>query len=93
MANVEKISVALTPELAAILREAVDQHEYASVSEVVREALRDWQRRRGERQQAISELGQLWDSGLDSGLPSEGAEAFARIRRSLNARIAGHGPE
>lgn len=93
MANVEKISVALTPELAAMMRDAVDRGEYASASEVMREALRDWKRRRNEREQAITELGRLWDHGADSGNPSDGSEAFARIRRSLNARISAQQPE
>jgi antitoxin ParD1/3/4 len=42
MANVEKLSVAVTPEMAAMLREVVGSGEYASSSEVMREALREW---------------------------------------------------
>jgi antitoxin ParD1/3/4 len=41
MPNVEKMSIALTPELAAAVRAAVASGEYVSSSEVVREALRD----------------------------------------------------
>jgi antitoxin ParD1/3/4 len=89
MAKVEKISVALTPELAARMREAVARGEYASASEVMREALRDWTRRRAEREQAIAALGRLWDEGLESGPSGDGPAAFARIRRSLDAGIAG----
>jgi antitoxin ParD1/3/4 len=46
MANVEKLSVALTPDMAAELRAAVAAGDYGSVSEVVRDALRDWRLRR-----------------------------------------------
>lgn len=88
MANVEKISVALTPELAALTREAVERGEYASASEVIREALREWKLRRTERDRALAELGRLWDEGLESGPGTEGAEAFSRIRRNLNLRVA-----
>ncbi len=42
MGRVEKISVALTPELAATVRDAVASGDYASTSEIVREALRGW---------------------------------------------------
>ena len=42
MPNVEKISIALPPEMVAVLRQAVETGEYASSSEVVRDALRDW---------------------------------------------------
>ncbi len=47
MANVEKISVALTPEMAATMRRLVASGEYASASEVMREAPRNWQSRSG----------------------------------------------
>jgi antitoxin ParD1/3/4 len=40
--NVEKLSIALTPEMAAAVRQAVASGEYASASEVIREALRLW---------------------------------------------------
>jgi putative addiction module CopG family antidote len=57
MANVEKVSVALTAEMAAMMRQAVESGEYASASEVVREALRDWKFRRAQRDQIIAERG------------------------------------
>lgn len=67
MANVEKVSIALTTEMAAAVRAAVSSGEYASSSEVIREALRDWKLKRSLRQQRIEELGPLWDEGLASG--------------------------
>lgn len=88
MANVEKVSVALTPEMAATMRQVVESGEYASASEVMREALRDWKLRRIQRQQAVKELGRLWDEGIASGPPADGEAAFARIKRSLDAKLA-----
>ncbi len=67
MANVEKVSVALTPEMLAVVREAVESGEYASSSEVMREALRDWKRRRALERIEIEELRRLWQEGLESG--------------------------
>ena len=46
MSTIEKISIALPPEMVADLRAAVDTGDYASASEVVREALRDWKLKR-----------------------------------------------
>ena len=46
MPNVEKMSVALTAQQVAALRAAVDAGEYATASEAVREAVRDWQAKR-----------------------------------------------
>jgi antitoxin ParD1/3/4 len=45
----------------------VDTGEYASNSEVVREALRQWKARRALQSDAMSELKRLWQEGLDSG--------------------------
>ena len=67
MANVEKVSVALTPEMLATVREVVESGEYASSSEVVREALREWKMRRVLQQKELEEVRHLWQEGLDSG--------------------------
>ncbi|BBK42699.1 CopG family transcriptional regulator [Allostella vacuolata] len=88
MANVEKVSVALTPEMATMVREVVQTGEYVSASEVMREALREWKLRRAQRAKAIEELGRLWDAGINSGPTIDGEEAFAQIRESLEAKIA-----
>lgn len=67
MPQVEKVSIALTPEMAAMVRQAVESGEYASNSEIVREALRDWRLKRTLQQQDIEELRRLWHEGLQSG--------------------------
>ena len=87
MANVEKVSVALTPEMAATLRQVVEAGEYASASEVMREALRDWKLRRLQRVQAMEALGRQWDAGIASGTATEGSQAFARMRERLEAKL------
>ena len=67
MANVEKVSIALTVDMAAVVREAVASGEYASSSEVVRDALRDWKLKRSLRRTEIEHLRGLWEEGLASG--------------------------
>jgi len=67
MAHVEKLSIALTPEMAETVRQCVESGEYASSSEVIREALRDWKLKRSLQQNEIEELRSLWQVGLDSG--------------------------
>jgi antitoxin ParD1/3/4 len=86
MANVEKISVALTPEMAATMREVVNSGEYASASEVMREALRDWKHRRKQRDEAIVELRRLVQEGIDSGPSVEGDAFFARLKKDIATR-------
>lgn len=67
MPGVEKISIALTPDLAAAVQEAVESGGYASTSEVIREALRDWREKRRFHEEQINEMRKLWDEGIQSG--------------------------
>jgi antitoxin ParD1/3/4 len=67
MPGTEKMSITLTPELAALVNEAVATGEYASTSEVIREALRDWRMKQMVRQQQVQEIRRLWDEGIQSG--------------------------
>lgn len=61
------MSVALTAEMAELVDEAVASGDYASGSEVIREALREWKLRRILKFQDRDELLRLWDQGLASG--------------------------
>ncbi|MEQ1888588.1 MAG: type II toxin-antitoxin system ParD family antitoxin [Alphaproteobacteria bacterium] len=67
MSTVEKISIALTQDMALLVRQAVESGEYATNSEVIRDALRDWKVKRAQREQLIAELRGLWDDGVKSG--------------------------
>jgi antitoxin ParD1/3/4 len=67
MATIERISIALTQDMAALVRAAVESGEYASNSEVIRDALRDWKLKRALQQQQIDELRRLWEEGVASG--------------------------
>jgi len=87
MANIEKVSVALTGEQVSTLRAAVESGEYATTSEIVREALRDWQMKRELRQEDIKRLRQLWDEGVASG--SAGELDLTELRRDARARLEG----
>ncbi|HLF21235.1 MAG TPA: type II toxin-antitoxin system ParD family antitoxin [Aestuariivirga sp.] len=67
MANIEKVSVALTAEQVAAMKAAVDSGEYATTSEIVREALRGWQERRMLRSEELARLRRLIQEGESSG--------------------------
>jgi len=67
MPTVEKFSIALTPEMAKEVKGVVHSGEYASNSEVIREALRDWHRKRVLQGQEIEEVRALWREGIESG--------------------------
>jgi antitoxin ParD1/3/4 len=69
MSEVRKVSIALTEEQIEALKAVVESGEYATTSEVVREAIRDWQFKRELRQKEIEWLRQLWAEGKASGPP------------------------
>jgi antitoxin ParD1/3/4 len=85
--TIEKISIALPPEMVAQVREAVDGGEYASSSEVVRDALRDWSYKRQLQQHDLSRLKAAWDEAMldqSPGLPAD--EVFARLKQRIADR-------
>ena len=89
MANVEKLSVALTPDVVAEVRAAVEHGDYGSVSEVVRDALRDWRMRRRIETLATEDLRQLIREGIDSGPSLDADEVFGRLRARLGRQTKG----
>ena len=85
MTTVEKMTIALTREMAGFVRSAVETGEYASTSEVIRDAVREWKERRDLLGYTVEELRSLVQEGLESG-PSELAsmdEVKAEARRRL----------
>ena len=78
--------MALTPDMVAIVRQAVESGDYASASEVIRDALRDWKLKRAVDQELTSELRRLWQEGIASG-PAEPLD-MAAIKREARARLA-----
>lgn len=86
MSKVEKHSVALTPELGHAVRDAVATGDYASTSEVIRDALREWTARRELRAAKLADLRAAVQAGIDSGVAREREpmeEFLARNRRRL----------
>jgi antitoxin ParD1/3/4 len=64
MPTVEKLSIALPSEMAALVRRAVDAGEYSSQSEVIRDALRDWTHKRNLREQGLFNLRKAWQEAV-----------------------------
>jgi antitoxin ParD1/3/4 len=85
MPTIEKLSIALPAEMAALVRRAVDAGEYSSNSEVVRDALRDWTHKRNLREQSLSNLRDLWREAVAD--DSEGLDpdpVFDRLERKYD---------
>lgn len=88
MGAVQKISIALTEELARDVEAAVASGDYSTTSEVIRDALRAWKRERTDREAAVRRLKELWDEGMASGEPVEGGFDADDIIRRGRARLA-----
>ncbi len=84
MVTVERMTITVPSETAEILRQAVTAGEYASTSEVVCEALREWMRRRDAEQRNLEALRVAIKAGLDSGPGLPADQAFVE----LHARYA-----
>lgn len=56
MAKIERVTITMPTEMASAVRDAVEQGGYASTSEVVREALRDWSAKRTAQQRELAAL-------------------------------------
>jgi antitoxin ParD1/3/4 len=83
--KVEKMSIALTPEMAGAVRAAVESGDYASTSEVIREALRLWKSHQAARAREVEALRRAWQEGIESGpaTPLDFAEMKAKARAGL----------
>jgi antitoxin ParD1/3/4 len=64
MANVEKLSVSLSKDLAEMVRGAVGENGYTSSSEIIREALRDWRVKQAVQAADITRLQKAWKQGM-----------------------------
>jgi len=86
MPAVERMTITMPAELAETLRQTVAGGEYASTSEVVREALREWTRRRDAERQDLEALRAAIKAGLDSGPALPADQVFAELRARYAAK-------
>jgi antitoxin ParD1/3/4 len=89
MAEIERLSIALPTPMADAVRRAVDAGEYASASEVIRDALRLWESRRDLRERDLEIARQRWDEGKASG--RSGPLDIRRMIAEERAKLKGGG--
>lgn len=86
MSTIERMTITVPSEMAAILRQSVDGGEYASASEVVREALREWMRRRDTDRRDLDTLREAIRMGDESGSSIPAETVFAELRDVIARR-------
>jgi antitoxin ParD1/3/4 len=85
---IERLSIALPTPMADQIREAVEAGEYASTSEVIRDALRLWDTRRALRERDVDALRKAWSAGKASGTagPLNMREVIREERKKLGKK-------
>ena len=84
MSSIERITITIPADMAAVVKAAVDGGDYASSSEVVREALREWKLKRAVQVQELAAL----KADIDKGLADVAA---GRVREFDTAKIVKRG--
>lgn len=88
MGKLERITVTLPEKMAAGLRERVAAGDYATTSEIIRDALRGWCEKQDRRLAAAESLNQLIADG-EQGPFRDGDEFFddleARLQKLIDA--------
>jgi len=93
MERAEKISITLTPEMLQAKRDSVTSGEYGSTSEVVRDAVRLWQRQRTEDAERLSAIRERIRRSLDDHRPDltlEEVDAHLEALFAHAGRADGH---
>jgi antitoxin ParD1/3/4 len=85
MPNPERLSITLPPDMLRDIRDAVAAGDYASTSEVLRDAVRRWQRQRSEDAERLAALRARAQRSLADPRPSlTEAEVNARLDALLD---------
>ena len=88
MSRLERITITVPEKMAARLRDWVDAGEYATTSELVREALRAWADKQDRRDQAREQLRAEIAEG-EAGPFRDGEDFFdeleARLQQAVDA--------
>ena len=81
MSAAEKISITVTPAMKRVLEDRVASGQFASASELMREAFRTWQRQQDEYEERVSSLRARVQKSMDDPRPSVPADdVFARLK-------------
>ncbi len=89
--TIERLTVTMPADMAALIKDAVAGGDYASTSEVVREAMREWKAKRAVQQQEFVNLKADIEKGLadlaaGQTKPFDSAKIIERGRKLLATR-------
>lgn len=83
----QRITITLPPDMLASIKKEVNSGSYGSTSEVIREAMRLWQKREEEHQARISLIRERLAQSAQSGEPVPLDTAFKRVEKLHKQRM------
>jgi len=83
----ERITITLPPDMLASIKKEVRSGSYGSVSELIREAMRMWQKREEEHKARISLIRERLTHSEQSGEPVPFNKAFETIKALHQKRV------
>jgi antitoxin ParD1/3/4 len=86
MPGIERLTITIPSEMAATIKAAIDSGEYASTSEVIRDALRGWMREQDTARQELEELRTEIRKGMESGPGIPAEEVYAKLHELISQR-------
>ena len=86
MGAIERLTITVPAEMAATIKAAVEGGEYASTSEVIRDALRRWIREQDAERRALGELRAAIQVGQESGPGIPAEEVYAELHALIAQR-------
>jgi antitoxin ParD1/3/4 len=87
----EKISITITPAMKRTLEERVASGQFASASELMREAFRTWQRQQDEHEERLVSIRARIQKSIDDPRPSIPAEdVFDRLTKMHERNLKAH---
>jgi antitoxin ParD1/3/4 len=89
----ERITITLPPDMLALIKKEVSSGSYGSTSEVIREAMRLWQKREEEHHVRISLIRERLAHSAQSGEPVPLDTAFKRVGKRHKQRMKKHSNE
>ncbi|MFH2094027.1 MAG: type II toxin-antitoxin system ParD family antitoxin [Pseudomonadota bacterium] len=83
----ERITITLPPDMLAAIKKKVGSGSYGSTSELIREAMRLWQKREEEHQTRLSVIRERLEHSAKNGTPVPLKTVFKSIEALHNQRI------
>lgn len=83
----EKISITLPPDMLSLIKEKVKDGAYASTSEVIREAMRLWQKQEEEHYARLAVIRARLEHSAQSGEPVPLDQAFDALEKTHRMRV------